>query len=138
MRHASEMLTSFNITMTSRIDVRAAVHFFIFPTGWYGYVRKRESIIGAQWGRKIPTQGPTGQVRNEACRVSPLNGGPEGWDFLEPLNGNNRLFFSHTFSDVLYNAYLLVRPLRLFTLYKGQLFVGHHNWIKAIKQLIKQ
>ena len=38
-------MTSFNITITSRIDLlpacdrRAAVRIFIFSTGWYGYVR---------------------------------------------------------------------------------------------------
>ena len=27
-----------------------------------------------------------------------MNGGPEGWDFLEPLNTNDRFFFSYTYS----------------------------------------
>ena len=42
---------------------------------------------------KIPTQGSTVPVGNEACRVSHWNGGPEGWDFPIDTEHQWSIFF---------------------------------------------
>ena len=57
--------------------------------------------------RKIPTQGSTIQVGNEAHQVSPWKGGPKGWDFLVPIEQQCLILFLtyHTilpFDEVLY------------------------------------
>ena len=53
--------------------------------------------------RKIPTQGPTAPVENEACRVSHLTVDPRVGIFLSPRYTSDGFFFSHIpFGDVLY------------------------------------
>ena len=46
--------------------------------------------------RKIPTRGPTIPVGNETCRVSHWTVDPRVGIFQEPLNTNDRFFFSYT------------------------------------------
>ena len=61
------------------------------------YVRKIESIIGVQWGQKNPNRRVHRSSGKRGLPSFPLNGGPQGWDFfLEPLNTNDRFFFSYT------------------------------------------
>ena len=50
------------------------------------YVRKKESIIGVQWGQKYPNP--------RAHRSSGKRGLPRVGIFLEPLNTNDRFYFS--------------------------------------------
>ena len=59
----------------------------------------------------VGTENPNPRVHRSSGKRGllsfPLDGGPEGLGFMEPLNSNNRFFFSYTnksiFSDVLYN-----------------------------------
>ena len=55
-----------------------------------------ESIIGVQWGQKYPNPMAHSSSGKRGLPSFPLNGGPEGWGFLEPLNTNDRFFFSYT------------------------------------------
>ena len=81
------MVTHFNTTITSRIDVqpandrRVAVRFFTFSMGCYGYVRQIESIVGVQLGQKDPNPRAHRSSGKRGVTSFPLNGGPEGWDF---------------------------------------------------------
>ena len=59
-----------------------------------------ESIIGVQWRQKNPNSGVHRSSGKRRLPRLPLNRGPNGWDFLEPLNTNDRFFFSYTNSTV--------------------------------------
>ena len=92
--------TSNKITYYSRswspMEECVAVHFLSFPGMWD---KKNPSLVST-WDRKIPTRGPTVPMENEACRVSHWTVDPRVGIFLEPLDTNDRLFFSYTkFSD---------------------------------------
>ena len=73
--------------------------------------------------RKSQPKGPPFEWETRLASF-PLNGGPEGWDFLEPLNTNDRFFFSYTCTNSKFSermvgtctVYLLVTSLRsMFT-----------------------
>ena len=60
-------------------------------------MRKIEFIIGVQWGQKNPNPRAHRSSGKRGLPSFPLNGGPKGWDFFqEPLNTNDRFFFSYT------------------------------------------
>ena len=75
--------------------------FYLF----HGLVRVckiNSNIIGVQWGPKNPNLRAHFSSGKRGLPSFLLNGGPEGGIFLEPLNANDRLFFSYinsTFSD---------------------------------------
>ena len=87
--------------------------------------------------RKIPTRGPTIPFGNEACRVSQWTVDPRVGIFLEPLNTNDRFFFSYT-TTVRYSTvfYLLMTSLRsMFTVNDARCI---NQLETANKQRIKQ
>ena len=88
--------------MTSRIDVRpacgrrAAIRFYLS----LGLVRVCEINRIHHWcsvgTEKSQHEGPLRSSGKEACRVSRLTVDPRVVIFLEPLNTNDRFFFSYT------------------------------------------
>ena len=91
------MMTYFynDVTDRRKASVRPTFgcSFLIFPTEWYGYVRKKSPSLVFSGDRNIPTLGSTVPVRNE---VSLFMVDPRVGFFLEPLKSNGRLFFPHT------------------------------------------
>ena len=95
--------------LAASVRPKCSCSFFIFPIGWYGCVQRkfRSGVRETQnpslmfsGDRNIPTQEPTISVGNEACQVSLLTVDPNDGIFLEPLNSNDRLFFSHAIYTV--------------------------------------
>ena len=77
------------------------------------YVRKIESIIGVQWGQKNPNPRAHRSSGKRGLPSSPLNGGPEGWDFSGTTEHQwSILFLIYHDCTVQYCVFLLVTSLR--------------------------
>ena len=59
-------------------------------------LRKIESIIGVQWFQKNPNPRAHCSSGKRGLPIFTLNGGPRVGIFLEPLNTNDRFFYSYT------------------------------------------
>ena len=114
------MVMSFYITMTSQIDVRPAccwresVRFYLS----HRLVRVCETNRIHHWCSVVPEKsqpsGPTFQWETRLAKFPTGTLGPRVGIFLEPLNTNDRFFFSYT-TTVRYSTvkYLLMTSLRM-------------------------
>ena len=55
---------------------------------------KIDSIIGIQLGQENPYLRAYRSSGKQGLPSFPLSSGSSGWDFLEPLNSNDQLFFA--------------------------------------------